>query len=85
MRPAEKGTPAGAATPGPAQSTGQCAVILPPSRYQEKRYATLAAQAALQGLELRRLHDGSFVVVRWGLTRHLQTVDAVAQFLGDAT
>jgi len=46
-----------------------------------KRLATLRARAALAGLELACLTDGTFRVSRWGLIRSLADVAAVEAFL----
>lgn len=44
-------------------------------------FATLAAQLALAGGHvLTELSDGSFMVSRWGQTRHCSDLHAVAQF-----
>ena len=50
----------------------------------DKVLATLQARAALQGFELVRMADWSFIAVRWGVpgtTRALANVDAVEAFL----
>ena len=52
----------------------------PLSRYAEKRFATLQAQAALMGIGLERI-PGGFVVTRWNLGRELESLDAVAEML----
>lgn len=46
-----------------------------------KAFATLAAAAALGGSTLYRLDDGRFLLARWGLSRELDTLDDVANFL----
>ncbi len=46
-----------------------------------KRLATLRARAALAGLELACMADGSFRVSRWGLMRSFTDVAAVEAFL----
>lgn len=47
----------------------------------DKAVATLVARAALAGLQLVRLGDGSFLVSRWGQFRSLADVAAVEKFL----
>lgn len=52
---------------------------------RRKAEATLIARAALAGVELVRLADGSWVVSRWGLVRPLATdadVEAWLQRVG---
>ncbi|MFP5398958.1 MAG: hypothetical protein ACLGIT_11570 [Gammaproteobacteria bacterium] len=51
------------------------------SKYPAKRFATLAAAAALNGSTLYRLEDGRYLLARWGLSRELATIDDVARFL----
>ena len=46
----------------------------------DKEKATLRAQLAMRGIELRELSDGSFIATRWNLCRALQTLEAVAAF-----
>jgi hypothetical protein len=41
----------------------------------------LARPHALRGVELHRQYDGTFLCVRWGLSRHLRTIDDCARFL----
>ena len=43
--------------------------------------ATLQARAALAGFELVRLADGTFLVSRWGMAKHLPDAHAVQHFL----
>lgn len=50
------------------------------ARLAEKRRTTLVAELALRGYELRRTAEGMFIVHRWGLTRALDSLDAVAGF-----
>lgn len=47
---------------------------------QRKRLATLQARLAMRGHELHALADGGFMACRWGLTRHLSTLEEVALF-----
>lgn len=51
------------------------------SKYARKRFATLAAAAALNGSTLYRLEDGRYLLTRWGLSRELATIDDVARFM----
>jgi len=46
----------------------------------DKRLATVTAALALVGIELRPALDGTFVAVRWNLTRALPTLDAAEAF-----
>lgn len=48
---------------------------------QMKLDATLAARAALVGIELVRMPGGDYVVGRWGMVRALGTAAQVDQFL----
>lgn len=41
----------------------------------------LQAAAALRGVEVRRLPDGAYIVVRWRLAREFASLGAVAAFL----
>ena len=45
-----------------------------------KRRATLTAQMAMAGFELRQAPDGAFVASRWNLAKALPDLDAVAAF-----
>ena len=45
-----------------------------------KTVATLRAQFARQGHEVYELADGGFLVSRWGMTRHLPDLRALAAF-----
>ena len=47
---------------------------------QRKRQANLQALLALKGHELRQQQDGTFLVLRWGLTRELHDLGAVESF-----
>lgn len=47
----------------------------------DKAVATLVARAALAGIQLVQLADGSFIVSRWGQFRSLANVAAVEKFL----
>ena len=49
-------------------------------RLAEMRRATLVAELALRGYELRRTAEGTFIVHRWGLTQVLDSFDTVAGF-----
>ena len=53
--------------------------------YADKEFANLQAAAALQGATLHRIDDDRgnelFVVSKWNVTRHLPTLEAVAQWL----
>ena len=50
------------------------------ARLAEGRRATLTAELAFRGYELRRTAEGTFIVHRWGLTQVLDSLDAVAGF-----
>lgn len=66
---------------GPGPGTGAPACLSDGSeRLAEKRRATLAAELALRGYELRLAAEGTFIVHRWGLTRDLDSLDAVVGF-----
>ena len=43
--------------------------------------ATLQARAALAGFELVLLADGTFLVSKWGMAKHLPDAHAVQHFL----
>lgn len=45
-----------------------------------KREATVRAQLALAGYELRRTVEGPLLVLRWGRVRELRDVDAAEAF-----
>lgn len=47
----------------------------------EKAVATAKARAALAGHELVHLADGTFMIHRWGMFRHLEHLAAVDAFL----
>lgn len=51
----------------------------------QKRLATVTARCALAGITLHRIEDDrgreTFIVTRWALTRELQTLDDVEQWL----
>jgi hypothetical protein len=49
-------------------------------RRAEKRRATLVAELALRGHELKQPEAGTYSVHRWGLSRALDSLDAVAGF-----
>ena len=51
------------------------------SKYRAKRFATLAAAAAMNGSTLYRLEDGRYLLARWGLSRELDTIDDVVRFM----
>lgn len=51
------------------------------SKYRAKRFATLQAAAALQGMQLHRLEGGRLLITRWGLARELADVDEAARWL----
>jgi len=59
--------------------------IVAPNREDEKNFATMAAQFALQGHTLHRTCPGDGAVTywaeRWGLVRHLPTIDTARRFL----
>ena len=66
---------------GPRPGMGAPACVADESaRLAEKHHATLVAELALRGYELKRTGDGTFIVHRWGLTRALDSLDAVASF-----
>ena len=46
-----------------------------------KAFATLQARAALTGIQLHKLADGSFTVSRWGMYRELPTLREVGDML----
>ena len=50
-----------------------------PTPNAAKRLATLTAQFALQGFEVRQVPDG-FMVKRWNLDRHVPDLDALECF-----
>ena len=70
--------PTAATVEAPDQSHAQCERD---SRYARKRYATLAAAAAMNGSTLYRLDDGRYLLARWGLSRELDTIDDVVRFM----
>lgn len=78
MRAANNEAPAAATAEAPDQSHAQCERD---SKYRAKRYATLQAAAALQGMQLHRLEGGRLLVTRWGLARELADVDEAARWL----
>lgn len=47
----------------------------------DKAFATVQARAALLGVELVQLGDGTFLVKKWGLFRTLETAADVERFL----
>lgn len=49
-------------------------------RQSESRQAMLKAELAVRGIELKQIDGGRFSVVRWGLSRTLNSLDAVAAF-----
>jgi hypothetical protein len=53
--------------------------------FESKQFSTWAARAALRGVEMRRTIDdhGDEIVIatRWALTKELQSVDQVEDFL----
>lgn len=57
----------------------------PTSERNDKAFSTLRAAFALKGQTLHRTHpaDGpvSYWAERWGLVRHLPTIDAARRFL----
>lgn len=48
-----------------------------------KAFATLQAKAAIAGLQVERMADGSVVIARWTLTRSLPDLVALEKFLRD--
>lgn len=80
MRAPNARAPAVAAAEAPDQTLPQCGRD---SKYRAKRFATLSAAAALQGVQLHRLEGGRLLVTRWGLTRELDTIDDAARFLAE--
>jgi len=44
-----------------------------------KRLATLTAQFALRGFEVREV-DSGFLVIRWNLTKHAETIEDLERF-----
>ena len=52
-----------------------------PTPTPNKQFATLAAKAAMRGITLQRLADGSFMLCRWGLSRALPDLCVVASLL----
>ena len=63
----------------------QVAVNASQAAEPDKRFETLRAQCALAGVTLHRFQaDGDravFIVTRWALTRQLDTLDDVAEWL----
>lgn len=47
----------------------------------EKRLSTLRAKAALHGIAVHQLADGGFIVCRWGMSKDVPDLDALARFL----
>ena len=65
--------------PGPGMGAPACGSD-ELARLAEKRRATLVAELALRGYALKRMAEGTFIEHRWGLTRALHSLDAVARF-----
>lgn len=59
-----------------------------PELLDEKSWSTLQAKAALAGVALYRVGDGSggevFIARRWGLSRQLDDIDELETFLARA-
>lgn len=51
------------------------------ARQAEKLEATLIATAALAGVELVKLADGSWIASRWSMVKPLATTEAVQDWL----
>ena len=51
---------------------------------ERKRFATLAAHAAMSGYALHRLDAGKFLLCRWGRTRELTGLGEVERALAQA-
>jgi hypothetical protein len=57
-------------------------VVTTHTAHDEKREATLRANLALAGGHvLQRKEDGTYRIMRWGLARDLDDLDAVERFL----
>jgi hypothetical protein len=48
---------------------------------EQKRFATLKAQAALHGIAVHQLADGGYLVCRWNMTKDVPDLDALSRFL----
>ena len=48
---------------------------------ERKRFETMRAAAALSGVQVYRLGDGSYLLTRWNMHRELPDLDAVAGLL----
>lgn len=75
------GNPANAETQTtnkPVDSAAFEPVDQPMSHYARKRQAKLQAVAALAGVALHRLDDGSWLASRWNLSRELADVEIEA-------
>ena len=79
----------GACDDRPSESTTNTSIVPPAGTYHQIEPATLAEKARAQlaaklalagGHVLTELSDGSFIVSRWGQTRHCNDLYAVAQF-----
>ena len=64
------------AADGLAEQASQAQVL----SHQSKRSATIAAELALRGFELRRTEFGTYIVQRWNLSMELRTLDDVQSF-----
>lgn len=73
-----KEAPTAATVEAPTSTRTPCGTD---SKYRAKRFATLQAAAALQGMQLHRLEGGRLLVTRWGLARELADVDEAARWL----
>ena len=51
-------------------------------REEVKRFATVQARAALAGVELVRLADGSLLASKWGMFKSFSDADEVDSWLG---
>jgi hypothetical protein len=47
---------------------------------ERKRFATLQAELAMRGYELRHGTDGALYIVRWGLSREVQGIEGAESF-----
>ena len=47
---------------------------------ERKRFATLQAELARSGYEVRQGADGALLIIRWGLVREVCGIDAVERF-----
>lgn len=65
----------------PAKTPTHTPEIVPPSEVDSKRFANLAARAALAGHQLHQT-AGGFMLSRWSHSRHCVALDTVETLLG---